>query len=275
MGTPKNTKKKKASTIPIYDGICYVCNPSPVPARCQEKRKHIYSEAWLGYSDYAEYYYKYIYKKSKKDIKSIGSFQSFEGLLRGLFDELSKDEYKNRLIGDLIILTHGIEYYDKSTGIIETVKVKFPLLSTEDSKGKDRSIPLWWDEIKEQFDAKEINKLLDTNSDYYKYVDGVDKKDGLISVAAKGISDHMDGDSHVWIAGCNIGKNPDLMKAMRKLFYDKPTIYAFKKRHFIKYYYSGSVENCTSFGETMLGRGEKKGISLWTEQGIKSIEHEP
>ncbi len=275
MGTPKNKKKKKVSTVPIYNAICYVCNPNPVPPRCQEKRLHLYSEAWLGYNDYAEYYYKYIYKKSNKKVTSIGSFQSFESLLRGIYTELLKDENKNRLIGDLIILTHGIEHFDQATGKTETVKIKFPLLSMEDSLGKSRSIPFWWKEVQDQFDAEEINKLLNPKSDYYKYVDGTDKKDGLISIIAKGISDHMDGETHIWFAGCNIGKNRTLMKAMRKLFKDKPVIYAFNKRHFIKYYYSGSEENCTSSGETMVDKGKKKGISLWSKAGLKTIEHEP
>jgi hypothetical protein len=275
MGTPKDKKKKKVSTVPVYDEICYVANNNPIPPRCQENQLHLYSEAWLGYSDYAEYYYKHIYKKSKKTITSIGSFQSFEGFLRGLYAELSKNENKNKLIGDLIILTHGIEHYDKATGITETVKINFPLLSAKDTEGRDRPILLWWKEVQDQFDAEEINKLLNSNSDYYKYVDGTDKKDGLISVIAKSISNYMDGETHVWFVGCNIGKNRDLMKAMRKLFNDKPAIYAFNKRHFIKYYFSGSVENCTSYGETIIGRGEKKAISLWTKQGLKSIEHEP
>ena len=275
MGTPKNKKKKKKSTIPIYDGICYVANPNPVPSRCQKERLHLYSEAWLGYSDYAEYYYKHIYKRSKKVITSVGAFQSFEDLLRGIFSELSTSENKNRMIGDLIILTHGIEYFDKATGQTETVKIKFPLLSTKDADGKSRSIPYWWKEVKDRFDAQEIIKLLKPDSEYYKYVDGKEKKNGLISVVAAGISDHMDSETHIWFAGCNLGKNRDLMKALRKLFNDKPVIYAFNKRHFIYYYFRSLEENCTSCGETVIERGKKKGISLWTKNGLKSIEHEP
>jgi hypothetical protein len=281
MPTPKNKKKKKGSTAPVFNEICYLASSNPIPARCLETRLHIYAEAWLGYEDYAKYYYKHIYKKSKKEITALGAFQNFENLLRGISNELSKAENKNRMIGDLIILTHGVEHYIIGSRQTETVKIKFPLLSLTNPDKTDRSLPIWWNEIDEQFDAQEVNKLLNPSSDYYKYVDGKgvdgrDKKDGLIAVVTKIICDHMDGETHIWLSGCNIGKNRDLMRAMRKLFGDRPVIYGFSRRHFIYYYYKDdNIENCTSCGEILKGRGERNGISPWTENGLKFVEHEP
>jgi hypothetical protein len=275
MAPPKKKKQKRQYEAPVYNDICYVSDPGSPPDRCNNDRLHFYIQAWLGYNDYAEEYYKYVYAKTKKVITSVGSVDSFEDLLRKINAALSQDKNKGKKIGDLIILTHGIESHDQSTGKTITVKIKLPLISMNDPDNSARSLPIWWKDVSDLVDSQEINKLQVPNSDYYNYVDGKDKKDGLISVVVNSINNYLDDSSRIWFVGCNLGLNPDLLKAMRKLFSNKPSIYAFNKRHIIAYYWDGDVSNCTRCWEEVRKRGATTGPRLWTEEGMKAIVHEP
>jgi hypothetical protein len=282
MAPPKKAKQKRKYQTPVYNEICYVSDPKALPDRCSNDRRHFFIHAWLGYEDYTEQYYKYVYKKNNKLITSLGSAESFEDALRKFNTALLQDKSKGGKIGDLIILTHATWYYAESKNETDTVKMQLPLFSMRNPDNSQRSLPIWWSEksdglssVSEETGSEDINKLQQPNSDYYKFVDGKDPKEGLLSVVVSNINNYLDESSHIWLVGCNLGLDADLLKAIRKLFSNKPTIYAFNKFHSIYYYYSEDVSKPYSCYEEV-GKKEGKGeIRLWTSEGMKAIVHEP
>lgn len=279
MAPPKKKKKKKKYTAPIYNNICYLSDPKSPPARCASSRIHFYVGAWFGHGSYAEEYYEFRYKKSRQGkFISLGAVDSLEEFLRNMNKELSKPENKSMKVGDIVFLTHGHETWDQATGKTVTVKIGLPLFSGKDPNGTLRTIPIWWNKVSSKIDAPEIEALLQTNSDYYNYVDGKNQKDGLLSVVVKNIVGYMDSNSHFWAAGCYLGKNPKILKAIRKLFSDTPSIYAFDKRHIIKWHYDSNY-NVNGGKEFVIkvfkGKAVGKKIRLWTTRGMKSIVSEP
>lgn len=272
MAPPKKQAKKQTIKAPVYNDICYLADTKSPPDRCNNKRLHYYIEAWLGYADPGEEYYEYVYKNKVEFFTSLGSADSFEQLLRILDNSLSGKENKGKMIGDLIILTHGKEYYDLTTQKTETVKIMLPLFSGNNPDGSLRSLPMW--NRPSEIDTEELEKLQEKNSDYYKYVDKEGKKDGLISVVVKNIANYMDNSTHIWFVGCALGLNRGLLKAIRKLFSDKPVIYALNKKHYI--YINRNRNNDISGGyERVYTKDDKRGILLWTKEGMQSIVHEP
>lgn len=279
MAPPRKKKKKKKYTAPVYNEICYLADQKSPPARCTTGRIHFYVGAWFGHGSLAEEYYEFRYKKSKQGkFVSLGAVDSLEEFLRNLNKELSKPENKSMKIGDIVFLTHGHETWDKATGKTVTVKIGLPLFSDKDPDGAVRTIPIWWNKVSSRIDAPEIETLLQSGSDYYNYVDGKGNKNGLLSVVVKNIVSYMDGKSHFWAAGCYLGRNPKIMKAFRKLFSDKPVIYALDKYHYIYTHYDSNhaVDGGAEYVYRVV-RGKKVGkkIRLWTAKGMKSIVSEP
>ncbi len=279
MAPPKKKKKKKKYRALVYNDICYHADRATPPARCSSGRLHFYVGGWFGHGTYAEEYYEYLYKKSKQGkFVSLGAVDSLEEFLRILGKELTKAENKNMKIGDIIFLTHGHETWQEPSGKTITVKIGLPLLSSKNPDNSLRSIPLWWDKVSKKIDAAEIETLLQANSDYYNYVDGKGKTDGLVSVVVKNIVSRMDNLTHFWAAGCYLGKNPKIMKAIRKLFANKPVVYAFNKRHIITWRYDSNndvVGGREYVRKVVKGKAVGRRIRLWTTRGMKSIVHEP
>jgi len=277
MPPPKKGKKKRQYNTPVYNDICYVCNPKSTPMRCSNDRLHFYIEsAYLEYNNHGQEYYQFAYKKSKKEIISLGSAKSFEDILRQLNTALSQDSNKDKKIGDLVILTHATWYYYETEANkieTETVKIQLPLFSLRNPDNTQRSLPIFWHDVSEEIGTAEISKLRDPNSDYYKFVDGKDSKEGLLSLVVSNINNYLDESSHIWLVGCNLGLAPDFLKAIRKLFSDKPTIYAFNKYHYILYL--GNISDPISWWEEVREDEQKAGTRLWTEEGMKAIVHEP
>lgn len=279
MAPPKKKKKKKKYTALVYNDICYLADPKSPPARCTAGRLHFYVGAWFGHGNFAENYYEFRYKKSKQGkFISLGAVDSLEEFLRNLDKELSKAENKAKKIGDIIFLTHGHETWEQATGKTITVKIGLPLFSSKDPDGSLRTIPIWWNKVSTKIDAAEIETLLRVNSDYYNYVDGKGKTKGLLSVVVKNIVSRMDNVTHFWATGCYLGKDPKIMKAVRKLFSNKPVIYAFDRRHIIKWDYDSNydvVGGREYVRKVVKGKAVGKRIRLWTTKGMKSIVHEP
>lgn len=282
MPPPKKKVQKQKHKAVVYDDLCYMSDREKVPARCAPPRLHYFTHSYNPNVNYAAEFYSYLYKKAKLGMITLDEPTSLEELLRTLHKDLVKKENAGKMIGDLIILTHGIEVYDADTGNVETVKIALELMSSNDPNGQSRSIPLWTRPPGETmgstrvFDAEDVDLLIQPGSEYYKYVNSKGDSTDLITGVTKEITDRMDGETHIWLSGCNLGKNKDLLKSIRKLFKDKPVIYAFTMRHFISYYWSGSTDNCTSHSEVLRKKGQKKGgIGVWTEAGMKEIAHEP
>lgn len=274
MAPPKKKKKKRKYETPVYNDICYLSDPETTPDRCSNGRLHFYIDSL--YDHPGKEYYQFAYTKSKKEITSLGSAESFEDILLRLNTALSQDSNKGKKIGDLVILTHATWYYyetEPNKIETETVKIQLPLFSLRNPDNTQRSLPIFWHDVSEEIGTAEISKLRDPNSDYYKFVDGKDSKEGLLSVVVSNINSYLDESSHIWIAGCNVGLDPDFLKAIRKLFSDKPTIYAFNKFHLICYL--GDINNPVSWWEEVREEEEKPGTRLWTSEGMKSIVHEP
>ncbi len=275
MAPPKKKAKKQQATAIVYDDLCYLASPNPVPDRCGASRVHFFISAWLGYQDRAEDYYDFAYRKSKKEIKQIGSADSFEDLLRKLGTEIQGAKYDQKLVGDLIILTHGIEYFDKASGVVQTVKIKLPLFSMGGPDGSLRSLPYWWDQAPKELDAEHLERLRKPGDDFYEFVDGKDHtKDGLLTVVAKKIASRMDASTHVWLVGCNLGKNKPLLKQVRKIFGDTPVVYAFTKRHLIRWIEDGDGA-IVAGNEMLAAKGANSGPKLWSQEGMTEIVHEP
>jgi hypothetical protein len=279
MAPPKKKKKKKKFAAPVYNNICYLADPKAPPARCSTGRIHFYVGAWFGHGSYAEEYYEFRYKKSRQGkFVSLGAVDSLEEFLHNMNKELSKPENKSMKVGDIVFLTHGHETWDQGTGKTITVKIGLPLFSMKNPDGSLRSIPIWWNKVSSKIDAPEIEKLLQTGSDYYNFVDGKNQKNGLLSVIVKNIVTHMDGQTHFWATGCYLGKNPKIMKALRKLFSNTPAIYALNKRHIINWSYDS---NYTVVGgkefvrKVVKGKAVGRKIRLWSAKGMKSIVSEP
>jgi len=218
--------------------------------------------------------------------KEFGPVDSFETFLRGLKDALQGKE--GEIIGDLIIHTHGAQYWNEEETEILEVKMDLPLFSKWEPHAPGESIsPRLFglsfpkEEEWSETDAEHIHRLLDPKSDYFNLVDGKDEegkdkfKDPLISGVVKTITNHMDNSTHVWITGCALGRNREFMRALRKLFDNKPFIYATKgAEHRISGYYD-TWDYIRIAASEVIELTDGEVLSLWSCKGMQYIVREP
>jgi hypothetical protein len=249
------------------DCFCYLSDPSNRAPRCGTDRLHYYIEAWLQNITYAEDYYTFRYKEfSNGNFVSLKSVQSFEELLRKLKKDIDIPDNSKKKIGDIIIITHG--YVRTQNNVMSNVLINLPLF---DSRQTGRGFPMW--KLPELIDAKDINDLAQSGSNYYNHVDGPGVTDGLVSVVTAAITKYMDASTHILLGGCNLGLNPPLLQAIRSFFGGKPVVYAFENQHFLYAWKNGGGNVIR--GKELLDKNGKQKINVWSSEGISLIKHVP
>jgi len=247
------------------DCICYLSDATNPAPRCSRGRMHFFVEAWMGHNAIGEDFYVFKYRGFKAgSFVSLGSLQSLEKVLRQLDQHLSKKANKNKKVGDLVILTHGVSYYVNQQ--LQTVKMQLPIFDPS----ARRVIPTWT--LPNEIDAAELKKLTTTGSDYYSYVDGPKVRDGLVSKVLKRIKTHIDGQTHIWLTGCSLGLNPQLLAEVRRFFGGHPVVYAFTKKHFLRIW--TNADGDVTSGRETLADGQRR-VGVWTSEGTQWIKHVP
>lgn len=280
MAPPKAAKKKQQAASAVFDGICYMTGAQP-PSRCSADRLNVFVEC-VSNLNVGESFYEFVYTKKKAGTYvGIGSVGSLEEALRMIDRTLAAKEYAGKKIGDLVLLTHGKPWLkpDAKKTTLETIdhmRLVAPMFSMEDPDGSSRTLPKFYSEVSSDLAAGHIEKLCEPGSDYYQYQEGIKGQDGLMSKIAPRIAGFMDSDSHLWLAGCGLGFDRRMMKAMRKLFSDKPTVYGFRLQHYIWVHSnsSGDVDGGKEYLYTYQQQ-PLQGILLWSKDGLKEIVHEP
>lgn len=252
---------------PVYfilahdDAICYLSDRANPAQRCSTGRIHYYVETWQGHSSYGEDFYKYKYKSvTTSTFVSLGGQSSLEEMLEALKKDLDKTANKNKKIGDLVILTHGISYLGAGNQI-QTVKLDLSMFGTK----RGRGIPMWT--LPSEIDAQEINNLLQKGSDYYTY------NSKLVPVVLRGINAHVDNQTHIWLGGCTLGVNTNLLRAIRTMFGNRPTVYGFTKDHYIHVWRNNSRQVIR--GREVLVVQPRRRVPVFSAEGMNYIRHVP
>ena len=252
---------------PVYfilahdDAICYLSDRANPAQRCSTGRIHYYVETWQGHSSYGEDFYTYKYKNvTKSTFVSLGGQSSLEDMLEAMKKDLDKAINKNKKIGDLVILTHGISYMGPGNQI-QTVKLDLTMFGTR----RGRGIPMWT--LPSEIDAQEINTLLQKGSNYYTF------NPNLVPVVLRGINTHVDSQSHIWLGGCTLGVNTNLLRAIRTMFGNKPTVYGFSKDHYIHVWRNSKQQVIR--GQEVLVVQRRRRVPVFSAEGMNYISHVP